>query len=106
MSMPSLLHLQKEGVLEKHQLEGNDPSTRSFNRTVVIARTAKRYVASTIYEDLKVQSDPHSTVAAAIADLVHQLHGFGFTNMRTRLNFRGKRYLAEKEPWVDHQPMT
>ena len=106
MSMPSLLHLQKEGVLEKHQLEGNDPSTRSFNRTVVIARTAKRYVASTIYEDLKVQSDPHSTVTAAIVNLVHQLHGFGFVNMRTRLNFRGKSYLAEKEPWIDHQPMT
>ena len=77
MSMPSLLHLQKEGVLEKHQLEGNDPSTRSFNRTVVIARTAKRYIASTIYEDLKVQSDPHSTVAAAIENLVHRLHEFG-----------------------------
>ena len=106
MSMPSLLHLQKEGVLEKHQLEGNDPSTRSFNRTVVIARTSKRYVASTIYEDLKVQGDPHSTIAAAVADLVHRLQGFGFTNMRTRLNFRGKRYLAEKEPWVDHQPTT
>ncbi len=104
MSMPSLLHLQKEGVLEKHQLEGNDPSTRSFNRTVVIARTAKRYVASIIYEDLKVQSDPLSTVSAAIADLVHRLREFGFTNMRTRVNFRGKRYLAEKEPWVDHQP--
>ena len=106
MSMPSLLHLQKEGVLEKHQLEGNDPSTRSFNRTVVIARIAKRYVASIIYEDLKVQSDPLSTIAAAMADLVHRLHEFGFTNMRTRVNFRGKRYLAEKEPWVDHQPTT
>lgn len=106
MSMPSLLHLQKEGVLEKHQLEGNDPSTRSFNRTVVIARIAKRYVASIIYEDLKVQSDPLSTIAAAIADLVHRLREFGFTNMRTRVNFRGKRYLAEKEPWVDHQPTT
>lgn len=104
--MPSLLHLQKEGVLEKHQLEGNDPSTRSFNRTVVIARLAKRYVASIIYEDLKVQSDPHSTIAAAMADVVHRLREFGFTNMRTRVNFRGKRYLAEKEQWVDHQPMT
>ena len=106
MSMSSLLHLRKEGIIEKHQLEGNDPSARSFNRTVVIARAAKRYVASTIYEDLKVQSDPHSTVAAAIEDLVGQLHGFGFTSMRTRLNFRGKHYLAEKEPWVNHQPMS
>ncbi len=102
--MPSLLHLQKDGVLEKHQLEGNDPSTRSFNRTVVIARIAKLYVASTIYEDLKVQSGSHSTVIAAISDLVHRLSEFGFTNMRTRLNFRGKAYLAEKKPWVDHYP--
>ncbi len=106
MSMPSLLHLHKEGVLEKHQLEGNDPSTRSFSRTVVIARMAKRYVASTIYEDLKVNSEPHSTVSAAIENLVNQLRKFGFTNMRTRLNFRGKRYFAEKEPWVDHLPTT
>ena len=34
--------------------------------------------------------------------LVDRLRSLGFRRMRTRLNFRGKRYLAEKETWIDY----
>jgi hypothetical protein len=29
-----------------------------------------------------------------------------FTRLRTRLNFRGKKYYAEKEAWVDYPDPT
>jgi len=41
--------------------------------------------------------------------VVEKLQQLGFTKMRTRPNFRGQRYLAEKETWVDYpdsQPGT
>jgi hypothetical protein len=34
--------------------------------------------------------------------LVDKLRELGFRRMRTRPNFKGKRYLAEKETWVDY----
>ena len=36
-SLPLLF--KKEGLIEKHQVEGVDPSDRYFNRTVLVNRT-------------------------------------------------------------------
>jgi hypothetical protein len=42
------------------------------------------------------------TIAAAVKSVVDKLRELGFRRMRTRANFKGRRYLAEKETWVDY----
>ena len=96
------LTFRKEGIVEKHQIEGVDPSDRYFNRAVLVNRFASGYTAKVTYEALAVESGSHSTIASAVRELVEKLQGFGFTRLRTRPNFRGARYLAEKETWVDY----
>ncbi|TKB90476.1 MAG: hypothetical protein E8D40_12090 [Nitrospira sp.] len=96
------LMFKKEGLVEKHQLEGVDPSDRYFNRTILVNRTPSGYSGKIMYEAFVVESRSHSTIAATVKELVDKLQGFGFTRMRTRANFKGTRYLAEKETWLDY----
>jgi hypothetical protein len=96
------LMFKKEGLVEKHQIEGIDPSDRYFNRAILVNRTASGYAAKVMYEAFVVESGSHSTIAAAVKELVEKLQGVGFTRMRTRTNFKGMRYLAEKETWIEH----
>jgi len=96
------LSFKKEGVIERHQLEGIDPSDRSFSRSILVSRTAQGYSAKVMYEAFTVEGQTASTVAAAVKSLVDKLRELGFRRMRTRLNFRGRRYLAEKETWIEH----
>ena len=99
-SLPLLF--KKEGLVERHQVEGVDPSDRYFNRAILVNRTAAGYSARVMYEALTVEGKVHPTVAAAVKDVVEQLQGFGFQKLRTRANFKGARYLAEKETWVEY----
>jgi hypothetical protein len=55
-----------------------------------------------MYEALTVESGSHATITATVKELVDKLQAFGFTRMRTRANFKGTRYLAEKETWVEY----
>ena len=96
------LMFKKQGLVEKHQLEGVDPSDRYFSRAMLVNRTASGYAAKVMYEALTVEGGSHSTIEAAAKELVEKLQGFGFTRMRSRANFKGTRYLAEKETWVDY----
>jgi hypothetical protein len=100
-SLPLLF--KKEGLVEKHQIEGVDPSDRYFNRTVLVNRTASGYAAKVMYEALTVEGHSHPTIAAAVQELIAAMQGFGFSRMRTRANFKGTKYLAEKETWLDYQ---
>ncbi len=99
-SLPLLF--KKEGLVERHQLEGVDPSDRYFNRSISVNRTASGYSAKVAYEALTVESGLHTTVAAAVKEIVDKLCALGFSRMRTRPNFKGTRYLAEKETWIDY----
>ncbi len=92
----------KNAVVEKHQLEGIDPSERYFNRLIPVKRVEGGYNGSVMYEDLTLDSEVHRTVQDTTKDIVDQLRVLGFTKMRTRLNFKGQHYLAEKETWVDY----
>jgi len=96
------LIFKKEGLVERHQIEGVDPSDRYFNRAILVNRTASGYSAKVTYEAFAVESGSHSTITATVKELVEKLQGFGFTRMRTRANFKGARYLAEKETWIDY----
>ena len=100
-SLPLLF--KKDGLIEKHQVEGVDPSDRYFNRTVLVNRTASGYAAKVMYEALTVDGHSHPTITAAVQELIEAMQGFGFSRMRTRANFKGTKYLAEKETWVDYQ---
>jgi len=104
VAMSSLpLLFKKEGLIEKHQVEGVDPSDRYFNRTVLVNRTASGYAAKVMYEALIVEGHSHPTIAASVQELIDSMQGFGFSRLRTRANFKGTKYLAEKETWVDYQ---
>jgi hypothetical protein len=102
MSASSPLIFQRNTVIEKHQIEGNDLPGRYFSRMVPITRTATGYSAKFQYEAVNAETGSVPTVAGTLHDLATQLHAKGFSRLRTRVNFRGKRYLAEKEPWVDY----
>lgn len=102
--MSSLSSLfKKEGLVEKHQLEGVDPSDRYFNRAILVNRTPSGYAAKVTYEALTVEGQSHPTISAAVKELVEKLQPLGFSRLRTRANFKGNKYLAEKETWVDYQ---
>lgn len=102
-SMNTLASLfKRDGLVEKHQLEGVDPSDRYFNRAVLVNRTTSGYAAKVMYEALTVEGQSHPTIAAAVTELVEKLQALGFTRLRTRANFKGAKYLAEKETWVDY----
>ncbi len=96
------LMLKKQGLVEKHQLEGVDPSDRYFSRAILVNRTASGYAAKVMYEALTVEGGSHPTIAAAVKEVVEKLQALGFSRLRSRANFKGNRYLAEKETWIDY----
>ena len=71
------LMFKKEGLVEKHQLEGVDPSDRYFNRTILVNRTSSGYAAKIMYEAFVVESQSYSTIAAAIRELMDKLQSSG-----------------------------
>jgi len=102
MSTLPLSLKRKEGVVERHQLEGMDPSDRYFNRAILVSRVAAGYRGQVMYEALTVDGDARPTVGAAVAHVAEKLQHLGFRKLRTRANFKGRRYLAEKETWLDY----
>jgi hypothetical protein len=93
---------KRDGLVEKHQLEGVDPSDRYFNRAILVSRTASGYAGKIMYEALTVEGQSHPTVAAAVTELVQKLQTLGFSRLRSRANFKGTKYLAEKETWIEY----
>ncbi len=89
-------------VFEVHQIEGFDIDKRMFSRDVKIDVDENGYSGRFLYEGATIQSHEHPTVQEVIADIVRRLHKKGFTELRTRINFREDRYLAEREPWIDY----
>lgn len=94
--------MQQAGIVEIHQIEGFDPQGRSFNRNVEVHRSEKGFTGLFRYEGLQAESRTFYTIREAIGDLAHQLSEKGFQKLRTRVNFKGRRYLAERQPWVYH----
>jgi hypothetical protein len=103
-AMPSPTQPAARGRLrvEIHQLEGFDRRDKSFNRNVEIWRTAHGYVAYFQYEGLEIQTQPALRPVDALKALVGLLSQRGITRIRTRLNFKGNRYLAERLAWVGY----
>ena len=102
MTFFSPLITRKNAVVEKHQLEGNDAPGRNFVRMVAVTRTMTGYTAKVQYESVSAETSSYPTIPEAICALAQKLQEMGFSRLRTRVNFRGARYLAEKEPWIDY----
>ncbi len=83
-------------------MEGVDPEGRYFNRNAEIHRHEKGYRARLQHEGWQAEGEPALTVEGALTGLAQALQGLGFRKLRSRVNFKGKRYLAEHQPWVDY----
>lgn len=89
-------------IVERHQIEGQDERRRVFNRLVDISRLEKGYTAIFHYEGLTFETETARTIEETLRSLISKLRPAGFSNLRSRLNFRGQRYLSEREPWVNY----
>ena len=92
--------------VEIHQVEGFDPNRRMFNRNAEIIRSGKGYYAAMNYEGQQVQGVIFNTIEKAMQDLISNLQAKGFSKLRSRVNFKGQRYLAEREPWIDYPDLA
>ncbi|MFQ5580308.1 MAG: hypothetical protein ACE5FZ_06820 [Nitrospiria bacterium] len=90
-------------VFEIHHLEGFDPLLRMFSRNVVVEVDEIGYSGRFGYEGMKVLSSQYPTVQEVLEDIIRKLQKKGFTELRSRVNFRDDRYLAEREPWVNYK---
>ena len=102
MSTLPLSFRLRNAVVERHQLDGMEPSDLYFNSTDSIKLIDRGYSAKVMYEALERESGVHPAVSEAIDEIVKMFQDLGFTEMRTRLNFKGQKYLAEKESWVEY----
>lgn len=87
-------------VFEVHHLEGFDWDMRMFNRDVTVHVDENGYYGAFSYEGLKFQTEHYPTIEEVLQDAIRRLSKKGFSELRSRLNKREDRYLAEREDWV------
>ena len=85
-----------------YQLAGLDDSGRGFNRRVEMKAVNNTFQAVFRYERFLLEADPQTTEHAAVAAMIRQLQTRGYTQLRSRLQFRGSTYLGNQELWNDH----
>lgn len=86
-----------------YQIAGLDDLGRGFNRQVDMQVLNGTFQAVFRYERFLLETEPHATEPAALAMLITQLWGRGYTQLRSRLQFRGTVYLGNQESWKEHQ---
>lgn len=91
-----------EPSINVYQIAGLDDSGRGFNRRVEMKAVKKTFQAVFRYERFLLEADPQTTEHAAVAEIIHQLQTRGYTQLRSRLQFRGETYLGNQELWNDH----
>ncbi|HJU05590.1 MAG TPA: hypothetical protein VJ692_10605 [Nitrospiraceae bacterium] len=91
-----------DDVVEKYQIAGLDERERGFSRLVDMEQVEDLYRAVLRYEKTTVITDAHKTTDRALMHLVELLRERGYTQLKSRLNFRGAAYLGSQEPWIDY----
>ncbi len=76
---------------------------RGFNRQVNVTVIHGTFQAIFRYETFLLETAPHATEQTALASLVTALQERGYTQLRSRLQFRGTAYLGNQETWAEHQ---
>ena len=87
---------------EKYQLAGFDARERGFSRPVEFEPVEHGYRAILRYETTKIVTDPRSSQAAALQDLIHLLQGQGHTQLRSQLSFQQGTYQGSQHPWIEY----
>ncbi len=85
-----------------YQIAGLDELGRGFNRQADMKVLNGTFQAVFRYERFLVETEPHGTESAALGGLIHQLQARGYTQLRSRLQFRGETYLGNQELWEEH----
>jgi hypothetical protein len=88
--------------MEIHQVEGFDPSVDRSTATPRSTGAIRACSVGFITRDC-ASNRHHFEVHLVMADLIERLQRLGFAQLRSRVNFKGSRYLAERHPWVDYQ---
>jgi len=89
-------------VVEKHQVAGLDEKERGFNRQIDVERINEGYRAVLRYEQTLVETAACETCMQTVDELVRMLRERGYTQLRSRLNFKGAAYLGTQEPWIEY----
>jgi len=85
-----------------YEIAGLDDLERGFNRQVEMNHLEGHYQANFRYEKLLLSANSQVTEAEALLNLIAQLHKKGYTQLRSRLHFRGDTYLGNQELWEEH----
>ncbi len=93
---------QPPTVSEKHQLAGVDERERGFNRLVEIARDPAGCSAHFRYEAVVVTTTALDSESAALAAMISLLQQRGYTQLRSRLSFKGTVYFGSQEEWIEY----
>ena len=91
-----------KAIVEKYQIAGVDERERGFSRLADVERDETGYQAVLRYETSLTMSQPYDTPAGALAGLIAALQANGYSQLRSRLNFRGTEYLGSQEPWIEY----
>ena len=88
-----------------YQVAGVDDLERGFNRQAEMRNHDGHFQAIFRYEKFQLEAERQTTEPAALANLVSQLQERGYTQLRTRLHFRGNHYLGNQEIWNEHEDL-
>ena len=89
-------------VVEKHQVAGLDEKERGFNRQIDVERIDDGYRAVLRYEQTLVETAACESLTQTLDELIRMLRERGYTQLRSRLNFKGAAYLGTREPWMEY----
>ena len=85
-----------------YQIAGLDDLGRGFNRQIELKVSSGTFQAVFRYERFLLETEPQTNEEASVAQLIAQLHDRGYTQLRSRLQFRGEAYLGNQELWEEH----
>ncbi len=93
---------QMDPTTNIYQIAGLDHLGRGFNRRVEMKVMPETVQAIFRYEHFLLEPEAQGTERAAVAILISQLQDRGYTQLRSRLQFRGEAYLGNQELWEEH----
>ncbi len=103
---PKTLYSTRADTMESstntYQIAGLDDLGRGFNRQAEMKFLSGTFQAIFRYERFLLETEPQITEQAAVTMLIDQLQNRGYTQLRSRLQFQGKAYLGNQEPWEEH----
>lgn len=85
-----------------YQVGGLDHCERGFTRQIEVRETAGAYEAVLRYETLRIDVKEQPNECVALEQLIRELHQRGYTQLRTRLQFKGETYLGSQELWSEY----